>query len=136
MGAGRKSDFERVAPLVVAAVRSGATLGEAAASNGVAERTVKQWLTKGRRDPASGYASFATVIDFMREFRAETSKEEPVDDEEVLLHLSKAIRSGNVQAMKVYVDAYRKRGEEGSEKKAPDALADVDELAKRRAGRA
>jgi transposase-like protein len=132
MGNGR-TQFEQVSPGIVAAVKAGASLSDAAREHDVAERTVKGWLTKGRKDSGSRYANFAFVIDLIRELRDEPQPDEPVDDAEVQLHLSRAIRNGSVQAMKVWTDTYRKRDGDDGEKPA-DPLAGLDELAARRAG--
>lgn len=126
------SDFERAAPVVIGAVKAGATIAEAAQQAEAAESTVKRWLTDGRREPNGPYGNFSFAIDFIREVRDNRdSSDQPVDDAEVQLHLSRAIRNGSVQAMKVWVDAYRKRGDE--DEKPADPLSGLDELAARRA---
>jgi predicted transcriptional regulator len=131
---GHGTDFDRLGPVVIAAVKAGATLAEAAQQAEITERTVKRWLSKGRSDSKSPYASFAFAIDFIRESReAPTEGDGPVDDEEVQLHLSKAIRNGSVAAMKVWTDVYRKQGDGDGDEKPADPLAGLDELAARRA---
>jgi predicted transcriptional regulator len=131
---GQGSEFERAAPVIIAAVKAGATVAEAAQQAEVPERTVKRWLTDGRRDASGPQGSFAFAIDFIREHREQTKADstEPVDDAEVQLHISAAIRGGSVPAMKLWTDVYRKRGNDGDEKPA-DPLGGLDELAAKRA---
>jgi transposase-like protein len=134
VGKGR-TQFDHLAPRIVAAQKAGASLADACRENDISERTVKGWLTKGRKNPDSPYANFAFAIDFIREARDAPDSDEPVDDEEVQLHLSRAIRNGSVPAMKVWTDTYRKKGGgEGEEKKPADPLGKMDELAARRVG--
>jgi hypothetical protein len=47
--------------------------------------------------------------------------------------LAKAIRDGSVQAMKLYADLHRP--DASAESSEPDAFAEVDQLAQRRAAR-
>jgi predicted transcriptional regulator len=97
---GQGTEFDGAGPVIIEAVKAGATLAEAAQQAKITERTIKRWLSKGRADSKSPYASFAFAIDFIRELReAPNEGDGPVDDEEVQLHLSKAIRNGSVAAM-------------------------------------
>lgn len=131
---GHGSEFEQASPGIVQAVKAGASLNDAAREAGITERTVKRWLTKGRADSESPYANFAFAIDFIREARDTPQSDEPVDDAEVQLHLSRAIRNGSVPAMKVWTDTYRRAGDPDGDEKPADPLAGIDELAAKRAG--
>ena len=55
------------------------------------------------------------------------SSDEPVDDAEVQLHLSRAIRNGSVPAMKVWIKTYRSKAAPAG--RPADPLAQIDELA-------
>ena len=130
---GNGSEFEKVSPVIVNAVKAGATIAEAAQQAEITERTVKRWLTEGRRDAASPYANFSFAIDFIRESRAVDPTDSERLDRDGMLHLlEQAARKGNVQAMKVWLDNHGPDGDEGE--KPGDPLAGIDELAAKRAG--
>ncbi len=132
---GNGSEFEKASPLIVDAVKGGATIAEAAQQAEITERTVKRWLTEGRRNSASPYANFSFAIDFIRESRSVDPADAERLDRDGMLHLlEQAARKGNVQAMKVWLDNHRAGGDE--DEQSADPLAGVDELAARRVGRA
>lgn len=127
----RQTAFEAHRVTIMAALRAGASRVDAAREAGIASRTIDRWVARGRRDPDSTYGPFAAEVDRLREARQVPSSDEPVDDAEVQLHLSRAIRNGSVSAMKVWIDTYRRK-QVGAGKKSADPLAELDELAERR----
>jgi hypothetical protein len=124
------SRVESVAPEIVGAVRAGATFPAACAQAGVSAATARTWAQKGRKDPEGRYGGFARDLDAAREAAAPARTD--MDRPEFEQHLARAVRGGSVQAMKLWADLHRP-GE--AEEPAPDAFAEVDDLAKRRAAR-
>jgi hypothetical protein len=51
---------------VLEALRTGATVREAAARAEIPERTVRNWLREGRRQPTGRFAAFADAVDGRR----------------------------------------------------------------------
>lgn len=60
------SQFEAVNERIIERVSVGATLADAAREEGVAERTVRGWLTRGRQNHEGKYAEFAGAFDQIR----------------------------------------------------------------------
>jgi transposase-like protein len=130
---GKRATFETASPEIIGCLRAGASIADAARKVGAKERTVKQWLTNGRRDPKSKYGIFAETADAIR-----AERDEPLPDDQrlsrddVMRHLEEAIMAGSVQAAKAWLDNDRSGEGDGGEKPA-DPLAGLDELAARRA---
>ena len=102
---GRVNHFDRCSDGVLEAIRSGATIREAASGQEIAEATVKGWLTRGRKEPRSMYGAFAAQVDAAFEARKMPDQsEQPMDRDELMLVASRAARSGNVQAMKLLAE--------------------------------
>lgn len=123
--------FEAHHAEILKALRAGASRVDAAREAGISSRSVDRWVERGRRDPEGVYAPFAVAVDTLIEGRRVPSPAEPVDDAEVQLHLSRAIRNGSVPAMKLWVSTYRSK-REGAGKKSAKPLSAIDELAERR----
>jgi transposase len=115
----------------------GLSLKDACREVGLREKTVKGWLTRGRQEEGTDYAEFAAAVDSARE-EAE-QKEQPLDEEELMLVASRAAKKGSVAAMKLVYEMLRaKKGDSGgeSEGKEFDDLEPDDELAPRREAKA
>lgn len=108
---------------------AGLTLADAARDVGISEKTVKSWLTRGRREESGLYAEFARACDDARRGAVERSPEMSVV--EFRQQLERSVRRGSVQAMKLWSDLFLRPS---AEPEAPaDPLAEFDELADRRA---
>lgn len=117
---------------IIELVGDGLTLKDAALAVEVREKTVRNWLAKGRSEDDGPHAAFAEAIAEAQQ-EAE-SQEEPMDREELLLVVSKAARKGSVQAMKLMEEMLRANKDPGDEKPQDpfDALDAEDELARQR----
>lgn len=112
---------------------AGCTIYDTAHAVGVAEKTLKGWLTRGRREESGDYADFARRAD---EVRAEAkNRPEPMTEEEHRLVVSESARKGNTQAMKLYWEMLLD-DRSADEEEPADPLDELDELAERRAARA
>jgi hypothetical protein len=81
------------------------TEAEAAQKHRVAPRTIRHWLTRGRRDRHGPYGEWARRVDRSRAERVlPPEAEHPLDREELLLVVSRSARRGNVQAMRLMAD--------------------------------
>jgi hypothetical protein len=83
---------------ILAGLRAGLTLGEAAHQADMPVQTVKNWLARGRSEEDTDHAEFAEAVDAAREAAALA----PMGDAEFLGHVARAVRSGSVQAMKLW----------------------------------
>ena len=110
-------------------VASGVSLADAARAIGLREKTVKGWITRGRREDGGDYAEFAQRIEQAR--READERPEPMDADELARVVSEAARKGSVAAMKL-------RHEQLGAKDAPEhePADEFDELKARRASRA
>jgi len=115
---------------------AGLTLAEAIERAGLAEATVKAWLTRGRKDlerhAESEHAMFARAVDEAREVAATAELSLP----EFKGFLAKAVRGGSVAAMRLWLDLQdREQREPDGPFTALDAAANgsavFDELARR-----
>ncbi len=112
-------------------VAAGVSMADACRAVGVREKTVKGWLTRGRREGAGVYADFAAAVEAARELAR--SRRPPMDADELARVVSDQARAGSVAAMKLRWEMLRAdlAATAGS---APVAypLAEVDELARKR----
>ena len=116
---------------VLGAVEAGCSLRDAAREAGVAERTVKRWLARGRREEAGEHRDFTEAVEAAWQARELPSSDPPMDGHELRVSVSEAARAGSVPAMKLYwVMLLADR-----ERRAPTSLDEFDELARRRARR-
>ncbi len=116
---------------VLAAVEAGCSLRDAAREAGVAPRTVKRWLARGRREQAGAHQEFTEAVEKVwaaRELPA--SDDPPMGDGELRVAVSEAARAGSVPAMKLYWEMLL-----ADRERRPNPLAEFDELARRRARR-
>lgn len=114
------------------ALQAGVSRLDAAREAGISPRTIDRWVERGRRDPDSIYGRFAAEVDRLLEARKVPLPDKPISDREVQLCLSRAIRAGNVQAMRIWLDTYGKGRAAGRTGDADKGPTGVDELAARR----
>jgi hypothetical protein len=122
----------KVMASITTRVELGVSLADAAVAESARPETVRGWLRRGRRENAGPYADFAAGIDQARS-EAE-SRPEPMDADELAHVVSEQARKGSVQAMKLRWEMLRAPDPEREGVKDDDPLAEVDELARRRAG--
>jgi hypothetical protein len=114
-------------------IRIGVSLPDACRAVGVRHKTVKAWLTRGRREEEGEYARFALDVEQARD-KAGRARQVPMTEAEHRLAVSDAGRAGSVAALKLYWEILledRKRDPE-EEKSEPGSLEALDELAARR----
>lgn len=124
-----KRVFESVSPQVLGAVGAGLSIVDAATQVGVSERTVKNWLTRGRREPESKYGPFAVAVDGARDG---PGADAAMSRDELFVVVSRAARKGSVQAQKLYWEMLNGPGASEEVEVESDPLAGVDEVARRR----
>lgn len=134
-GSGSRTLFDERGPAVLEALVAGVSIPDAARAQAVSDRTVKGWLRRGRDDPGSRYGPFAAEADARRRARELPPNDAlPADRGELLMVASRAARKGNVQAMRLVWEMLRAGQEGEGVEDGDDQLAEVDELARRRAG--
>ena len=114
---------------VLRALYAGLTLVEAAEQVGVAERTLRNWLSTGRSNPDSEHGRFAVAVDEARDVAARAD----MTLDEFRGHLNKAVRAGSVAAMKVWLELHEREQEDGEA--GPFASLDSEESAIQRLAR-
>ncbi len=131
-----QSKFDSVWEGFLELIGDGASFKDACREMGVQEKTVRNWLARGRKEDDGKYAEFATIFDTAKE---EVEQQEgPLTREEWEVLTSRAARAGSVQALKLY-DEYLRRGGEGEDDEDDfDALdgETEDELEERRRAKA
>jgi len=96
----RPSLFEQHSEAVLAAIKDGASIPDAARGADIGAPTVSGWLSRDRKEPTSKYGSFAARVDTaLTERKLPAKSDQPADRDELLLLASRASRAGNVQAM-------------------------------------
>lgn len=113
------SQFDTTSDEIVASVRAGATIDEAARLVDVAVASVRRWLRDGRKNPDGRYAAFAAAVDGARSERklAERAlKDGPLTTDEAVLLLARAARKGSVPALRLWFE--RRAADESSERGA------------------
>lgn len=93
---------------VLRAVYGGLSLVEAAEQAGVGERTLRNWLSAGRKDPESEHGRFAAAVDEARDAAARAD----MSFDEFRGHVSRAVRAGSVQAMRVWLELHDRQQDE------------------------
>lgn len=96
---GQRGRFAEAAPVLVDAFAAGCSTRDAASAAGVGERTVKRWLTDGRRDPAGAFGSFARAVEDARTRAVEAGP--ALDAHELAVLVSEQARKGNTAAMRL-----------------------------------
>ena len=117
----RQTLYEEHSEAILEALRAGATIGEAGASEGVAAATVKGWLKRGRQEPRSKYGGFAASVDAAFAERSMPGADErPADRDELILLAWTAARAGSVPAMRLLAELLEPTDDQG------DALSAFD----------
>ncbi len=112
---------------VLQGVRAGLTITEAAERAGLSSQLVRNWLSQGRGEADTEHARFAAAVDEAREDAASAD----LTEDEFRRHLNKAVRSGSIQAARLWWSVNRPdRGDDRD--RLPDAL---DELRAQRQAR-
>ncbi|HVQ60390.1 MAG TPA: hypothetical protein VMS60_15930 [Solirubrobacterales bacterium] len=117
----------------------GLTIAEAAKAAGIAAKTAKNWLSRGRkelRDGGGPYADFVLSIEEVR--RQVEDRKEPMSKDELKLVVSETAKAGSVQAQKLYFEMLKAEKGNGNTGDPDDPFADLDgdEVAAARAKRA
>ena len=98
----RKPLFDQHSEAVLAAIKAGATLPDAAREAGVSHPTIRGWVTRGHKDPTSKYGGFAAGVDAaLTKRKLPENTDLPADREELLVLVSRAARAGSVTAMRL-----------------------------------
>jgi len=119
-----RSRFEALSEGLLAAVRDGLTLEDAATRAGVSENTAKGWAREGRKHPEGRFGQFAVALDAARD---QVRSSEPMDWTEFEDHLAAAVRAGSVVAMKLYAELHRSDDSAAARPSGDaDVLADLD----------
>ena len=122
----KRTSFESVKEALLASVRAGATVDEAARHEGVKVNTVRTWLAKGRKEPQGRYGRFASEVDATRQLQRlpQRSELQEFTYEELERLLAEKIRAGSVPAMRLWVDLHRAEFERSEQ--ADDPFAEFD----------
>ncbi len=109
---------------VLQGLYAGLTLVESIERAGLAEQTVKGWLTRGRQDPDSEHGRFAAAVDEARDVAARAD----MTLAEFRGHLNRAVRAGSVSAMRLWLTLHQSEQDEADD----DPFAEVDGRLRRR----
>ena len=118
-----KSRFEDLNGAVIAAVRDGLTLDDAATHAGVSVNTVRGWFREGGKNPEGRFGVFAADVKAARE----SVPDGPMDLDELRAVIAHAARKGSTQAMKLALELLRV--DDPGASKPSDPFSDLDELA-------
>lgn len=110
---------------------AGLSVRDAARTVPIAEKTLKRWITRGRREEEGAYADFVARVEDAREYAR--NRPEPADADELAVLVSEAARAGSVPAMKLRWEMLAARA---ADNEPALAIGSLDELAERRLARA
>lgn len=111
---------------------AGVSLPDACRALELREQTVKSWLQRGRQERTGAYAEFVAAIEAARV--ASAQRPGPMDADELACVVSQAARAGSVAAMKLrHAMLVAEQADDATGASTDDPLAEVDELARRRA---
>jgi hypothetical protein len=124
--------------LIIANSRAGVPLTETSRHVGVGIKTIEGWLRRGRQ-PQEGDELYVEFVSDVEQAREEFERAGLTRDE-FDKHLATAVRSGSVQAMKLWADLHIKSkpedpaddGDQGKDQDPFTALEREDELAQQR----
>jgi len=91
----------------------GLSLKDACREVSIREKTVKGWLTRGRKEDAGDYAEFAAAVDASRQDASDF--EEPMTEDELKVVVSRSAKKGSVAAQKLLWEMLRAHKEPGEE---------------------
>jgi predicted transcriptional regulator len=120
------TQFEKASAGIVASVRAGCSIEDAARTAGVAVATVRRWLREGRKGKET-YRAFAEAVDGVRGDRreAERALDGPLSVEEAERLLATAARKGSVAALRIFFERLDDAGSSGRTRDARKLLAEV-----------
>lgn len=113
---------------------AGCSVADAARDGGVREKTLKTWLTRGRRGDSPAHVEFVERVDKARA-DSERRVSGAMDRAELLCVASRSARAGSVAAMKLVWDMVGKQPAQANDGKSEfdsDSIKAMDELARRR----
>ncbi len=117
---------------IIERTSAGVSLRDIGHATGVQMITIQKWLRRGREEEAGEFAEFAAAVDSAR--KAANDRPEPLTDDEHARLVAKAARNGSVAALKLAWEMIlADRNLEPEEEGPTDPLAELDELAARRA---
>jgi transposase len=116
---------------IAESVFDGLSIADAAREANVNVKTVKNWLSRGRREGDGPYADFAEAVDRARQ--EATEREKPMDEADLRLVVSRAAKNGSVAAQKLYWEMLRAADDDPEESEDPfDRLDGPSEIEKAR----
>ncbi|HEV2752938.1 MAG TPA: hypothetical protein VGV36_03770 [Solirubrobacteraceae bacterium] len=110
---------------VIRGVRAGLTITEAAERAELSPQLVRNWLSRGRAEVDTDYSAFAIAVDAGREEAASAE----VGEREFHERLARAVRSGSVQALRLWWTVH------GQDRDEPRPEDELDALVARRDAR-
>jgi hypothetical protein len=119
---------------LLARFAAGCSVADAARASNLREKTLKSWLTRGRRETGTEHAAFVEQVDLARAQAKAATGSGSMDLPELRRAVAKAARAGSVAAMKLMWDILSREPRTDPDVSG-DPLTDLDELAARRAGR-
>jgi len=118
-----QSNFNTRSTEVLAALRAGVSIADAARANEVTPRTIFNWIRRGREAPDGRYGGFAAAVEEIRKSRQPFR--EPLGEAELRVVVSERARRGDVGAMRLSWKILKGRP-------TSQSIPGVDELARRR----
>lgn len=107
---------------ILAGLRAGVSVSDSCRFLDLAPGTVRNWLSRGRREQVGPYADFAAEVDAAREEVAHRVAAAGLSEEDLLRLMEAAARRGSVQAAKFLLGRLDRQD-------APDELDPFDALA-------
>src|SRR4051794_20692445 len=114
---------------LVRLLASGRNMEESCAAVEVSRPTVTRWLARGRREKNTDAAQFAAEVDAIREGRADPG----LSESDLVRLLERSARNGSVRAIELLLRRLD-RDRQLAPAATGDEFAEIDELARRRAG--
>lgn len=111
---------------------AGMSVAESCRAIELSEKTAKNWLARGRKEKSGAYTDFVQAVERARADAA--ARPEPLTEDEHRRLVADVCRKGSVAALKLAWEMIledRKPAEEADQE--ADPLAEIDELAQRRA---
>jgi hypothetical protein len=92
---------------IVASVRAGVSIEDAATQAGRSVASVRRWLTQGRKRGDGDCAEFARAVDAAREARRVEPDDGSMTHAEIERRLTVAIRKGSIPAVRIWLGLHR-----------------------------
>lgn len=111
-------------------ISAGLSITDSCRAVGIGHKTVRNWLSRGRKENTGPYVDFACAVDEARK----RALPEPMTEDQLRRVVSQAAKKGSVQAQKLYWEMILDdRSADEAEKEETKPLESIDELAERRA---